>query len=278
VLQAQGFESGKTLFFEGDDQTTVDGELVIHGTVRRISSMAAGMTCRTGEKRISFPLSGCLVTPNTWDARAPIVVPRGRLRLSQESAADLEHAGEKNSIPTDYCTESSWTAQRAPAGGITLPRLKARAVVELKELVFRAGWQLPIYAWSFDRATLTRKREKIGNEELRYLSLTASGTDWFGPHFISPICDVPAGGRYAVYLEGVKGPGQAIVQLFQNENPAGEPVDLHAGEPVRSQRLLLGRLELAEGPNNLMLKLVGKNEKSAGLGLDLVNVVLVKED
>ena len=32
VLQAQGLEPGKTLFFEGDDETVIDGELVIHGT------------------------------------------------------------------------------------------------------------------------------------------------------------------------------------------------------------------------------------------------------
>jgi len=81
-----------------------------------------------------------------------------------------------------------------------------------------------------------------------------------------------------VYLETVKGPAQGIVQLFQNENPAGGKVDLYAGQQSRSGRVLLGRLELAEGPNNLMFKLVGRNEKSAGLGLDLVNVVLVKEE
>jgi hypothetical protein len=32
IQQSQGFVSGNTYFFEGDDQTTIDGELVIHGT------------------------------------------------------------------------------------------------------------------------------------------------------------------------------------------------------------------------------------------------------
>jgi hypothetical protein len=32
IQQSQGFESGGTYFFEGDDQTKIDGELVIHGT------------------------------------------------------------------------------------------------------------------------------------------------------------------------------------------------------------------------------------------------------
>ena len=32
IQQSQGFESGNTYFFEGDDQTTIDGKLTIHGT------------------------------------------------------------------------------------------------------------------------------------------------------------------------------------------------------------------------------------------------------
>jgi hypothetical protein len=66
------------------------------------------------------------------------------------------------------------------------------------------------------------------------------------------------------------------VQLFQNENPVAEPVDLYSEKPVKIGRLLLGYLELAEGRNNLMLKLVGKNEQSSGLGLDLIAVICVR--
>jgi hypothetical protein len=41
--------------------------------------------------------------------------------------------------------------------------------------------------------------------------------------------------------------------------------------------VLLGQLELAEGKNNLMFKLVGKNEKSAGLGLDLIHIICARD-
>ena len=163
-----------------------------------------------------------------------------------------------------------------PTADLTPPLVKDRAVNDPLEVMFPAWWQTPIYAWSFDRASLTRKKEKIGNEEVRFLSLSATGDDWFGPHFLSPSCDVPAAGRYAIYIEAVKGPGQAKVQLFQNENPVAEPVDLYAGKPVKSGRLLLGHLDLAEGRNNLMFKLVAKNEQSSGLGLNLIEVVCVR--
>src|SRR4030095_7352086 len=61
VLQAQGMESGKTLFFEGDDQTTIDGDLVIHGTGSEDFFNGGWYDVPDRwEKRISFPLSGCL--------------------------------------------------------------------------------------------------------------------------------------------------------------------------------------------------------------------------
>jgi len=150
-------------------------------------------------------------------------------------------------------------------------------VNDLDEVVFPAWWQTPIYAWSFDRATLTRKKEQINGEEVRFLSLVGTGQDWFGPHFLSPTCNLPSAGRYAIYLEAVKGPAQAQVQLFQNENPVAELVDLYAEKPTKSGRVLLGKLDLSEGNNNLMFKLVGKNDRSSGLGLDLVQVICVRE-
>jgi hypothetical protein len=55
-------------------------------------------------------------------------------------------------------------------------------------------------------------------------------------------------------------------------------VDLYGENPAKSGRVLLGRLELTEGKNALMLKLAGKNEKSSGLGLDLVNLICVREE
>ena len=167
-------------------------------------------------------------------------------------------------------------SESSPQPPISLPPLKERCVHDPQEVIFPAWWQTPVYAWSFDHASLTRKKHKIENEEIRYLSLTAEGSDWFGPHFFSPACELPAAGRYAVFIEAIKGPAQAQVQLFHNENPVAESVDLYAPTAAKSGRLLLGELELKEGKNNLMFKLVGKNEKSAGLGLDLIQVVCVR--
>jgi hypothetical protein len=279
VLQAQGFESGKTLFFEGDDETTIDGQLVIHGTGSEDFFNGGWYDVPDRwEKRLGFPLSGCL-------GYAKHLGRTGAYRLflgdayayHQGIQQTIEHSGEKNNIPTDYCSVTYLYSERRPTADLTPPPLKDRAVQDPQEVAFPAWWQTPIYAWSFERASLTRKKEKIGEEEVRFLSLSATGEDWFGPHFLSPVCAVPAAGRYAIYIEAVKGPTQAKVQLFQNENPVADPVDLYAEKSEKSGRVLLGHLDLVEGGNNLMFKLVGQNEHSTGLGLDLIQVICVRE-
>jgi hypothetical protein len=279
TLQAQGFESGKTLFFEGDDATTIDGEVTIHGTGSEDFFNGGWYDVPDRwEKRLSFPLSGCLGYAKHLGRTGGYRLFLGDAYAFRRSLRQtIEHSGEKNNLPTDYCSVAWFYAERHPNAEPALPPLQDRAVNDLRETVFPAWWQTPLNAWSFDRASLARKKEQIEGEEVRCLSLTATGEDWFGPHFLSPVCEVPAAGRYAIYLEVVKGPAQARVQLFQDENPVADPVDLYAERPSKSGRLLLGRLDLAEGKNNLMFKLVGRNERSSGLGLDLIQIVCVRE-
>lgn len=279
VLQSQGFESGKTLFFEGDDRTTIDGELVVHGTGSEDFFNGGWYDVPDRwEKRISFPLTGCLGYAKHLGRTGAYRLLLGDAYPYRRSLLQtIEHAGENNSIPTDYCSVTFFYSEGAPTGLEPMPDLPGRRVQDPKEVVFPCFWQTPIYAWSFDNATLSRKKEKLGNEEVRFLALSATGGDWFGHHFISPTCEVPAAGNYAIYIEAVKGPDQGRVQLFRNENPAGEPVDLYSESPEKTGRVLLGRLDLAEGRNHLMFKLVGKNEMSTGLGLNLVQIACVAE-
>ena len=279
VLQAQGFESGKTLFFEGDDQTTIDGEIVVQGTGSEDFFNGGWYDVPDRwEKRISFPLSGCLGYAKHLGRTGAYRLFLGDAYAYRQSIRQtIEHAGEKNSIPTDYASVTYLYSEHRPSASLTPPALKDRAVLDLDELVFPMGWQTPIYAWSFSNASLTRQKLRLGQEDVLFLSLRGTNVDWFGPHFLSPTCEVPAAGRYAISIEAVRGPAQGQVQLFQNENPVGEPVDLFAVEPARSGRLLLGHLDLVEGRNNLMFKLVGKHGESSALGLDLISVVCARE-
>jgi hypothetical protein len=274
ALQAQGTVSGLTPFFEGDDQATIDGELVAHGTGSE-DFFNGGWYDVPGrwESRVSFPLSGCL------DYKKPMA-RTGAYRFfvtdayafRQSIRLTIEHGPEGNNVPTDYAGVTYLYADRAPEGAGVLPALAARAVHDLERITYTPAWSVPLHAFSFRNATLTKKDERIGTENVGHLSFRATGGDIFGPHFLAFNCELPAAGKYRVSLEALRGPDVGIVQLSENEHPAGERVDLYAPQRGKGPLVTLGVLELKEGPNPVFLKLVGKNPASTGLGLDVVNL------
>jgi hypothetical protein len=177
VLQSQGFESGNTLFFEGDDQTTIDGELVVHGTGSEDFFNGGWYDVPDRwEKRISFPLSGCLgYSKHLGRTGAYRFFLGDACPYRQSLKQTIEHGGENNSIPTDYVGVTFFYSENPPPTAAQAPSLEERKVHDPAEIIFPASWQIPIHSWSFERASLTRKKEKIAGEEIRFLSLAAQG-------------------------------------------------------------------------------------------------------
>ncbi len=66
--------------------------------------------------------------------------------------------------------------------------------------------------------------------------------------------------------------------MFVDEAPVGPEVDLYAAKKERALGEYAGTVELAEGPNNLLFKLVGKHPDSQALGLDLTNIICERLD
>ena len=192
--------------------------------------------------------------------------------------ATIEHAPTGNSILNDYCAVTFLYSRERPTCEFTLPPVEQRKVIDLKRIVFAAWWNVPIHSFSYRNAKLVRIVEKLDGENLRFLSLQAEGTDSFGHHFICFMCELPAAGKYKVSLDAVKGPSQAKVQMFVDEAPVGDEVDFYAPkrQPVRSQYICT--LDLNEGPNNLLFKLVGSSAESQGLALDLRNIICERID
>ena len=279
VLQSQGFESGKTLFFEGDDQTWIDGKLAIHGTGSEDFFNGGWYDVPDRwEKRLSFPWSGSLgYQKHLGRTGGYRLLFADAYPFQQSLRQTIEHSGTDNNIPTDYCAVTYLYAERLPAGTVTLPPLADRAVLDPTEVIFPAWWQIPIRAWTFQNASLSRGRIKVGDEEIRFLSTRADGQDWFGPPFIYLTLDLPADGQYQVQIVAVKGPAQGKIQLFADEIPVGDPVDLYSAQLEKSGRLPLGTLPLRQGQNELMLKIIGKNEAATALGLDLVEIVCLRQ-
>lgn len=276
ILQAQGVEPGAIPeFFEGDDQTTIDGELAIHGTGSE-DFFNGGWYDVPGrwEDRVSLPLSGSL------DFKRHLGRTGGYRFLLTDSYAfnrsilsTIEHGPAGNRFPADYTSVTFFYAEKNPLVGKALAPPAERRVADPARVVFTPGWTTPVHAFSWSNAVLTKTDDRVGGEQLRHLSLRAEGREVFGPHYISFICEMPAAGTYRVLLQAIEGPSQGIVQLFKNEVGVGSPADLYAAERRKSREIPMGELELREGDTRVMFKLVGKNEKSSGLGFDVYRLI-----
>ena len=73
-------------------------------------------------------------------------------------------------------------------------------------------------------------------------------------------------------IEAIAGPDQARVQIFRNEKAEGQVVELYRPQREKTGSMLLAELELIEGENAVLLKLVGKDPRSSGLGLDVTTL------
>jgi hypothetical protein len=164
-------------------------------------------------------------------------------------------------------------SQDRPTCDFALPTAQKRAVLDPDRIVFATWWNVPIYSFSLRNATLTKTGVNIDGREVRFLSMRANDNATFGKHSISFTCELPAAGTYRVSLDTIRGPEVGKVQVFVDEAPAGPAVDLFSEKIERSEGEYVATLELEQGPNNMMFKLVGKNEKSQGLGFDLRSII-----
>ncbi len=280
ALQSQGMESGNTGFFEGDDMTTVDGEMFVHGT---------------GSE--DFFNGGWYDVPDRWDApvaRALSGCMDYKKHLARTGAyrffigdaysyrksilQTIEHGPEGNALTTDYCSVTYLYSEARPNVEFRVPSLAERRVVDPTEISFTAHWAVPISSFSFANATLSRKDVRVPAGNTRSLSLRASGQgDFFGPAFLSLVFDLPTAGKYKVYADVIKGPEEAQVQLCQSEAGVGDVLDFYAPKVDVGSHVYLGEITASEGNNRLMFKLMGRNILATAWGLDLINVLFVKK-
>lgn len=279
ILQAQGTQPGSIPeFFEGDDETIVDGETVIRGTGSE-DFFNGGWYDVPGrwEDRVSLPLSGSLdfkrYLARTGGYRFFIT---DAYPFTKSIRQTIEHGPAGNKFPTDYASVTFFYSENRPTTNLSLPPLAARRVSDPKTVVFTPGWTTPIHAFSWNNSMLAKDDNRIGDENLRHLQFRANGREVFGPHYISFICEMPQAGKYKVSVQTIAGPAQGRVQLFKNEVPIGDAADLYSAERRKTAEIPMGELDLSEGANRVMFKIVGKNEQSSGLGFDVYRIVFEK--
>ena len=236
------------------------------------------MTGRWDSKR-SFPLSGCLGYQKHLGRTGGYRLFLGDAYAYRKSVLQtIEHAPSENRLLNDYCGITFLYSLERPTCEFALPPAAQRKVIDLKRIVFATWWNIPIDSFSYRNASLTKNNETIDDKNVRFISLRAEGNDSFGHHFICFICELPSAGKYKISLDAVKGPSQGKIQMFMDEAPVGPQVDLYAAKRECALDEYIATLNLAEGPNRLLFKLVGKHSDSQALGLDLTNIICQRVD
>lgn len=275
-VQAQGMTPGSTPFFEGDDQTTIDGVLCMHGTGSE-DFLNGGWYDVPGrwDGRKSFPVSGCLDYKKHMGRSAGFrFMPYDPVVFQKSITMAIEHAPEKNDIATDYVGVAYLYSDKAPAQAGTVAPPAERKVADPVKVTFAAGWNIPIRAFSLNNMQVSKRDERVGDRGVRFLRVDAEGEDVFGQHVLELLCDVPASGDYKVQIEAVAGPNRGTVQVFSDEMATGPLVDLHAATPA-VRRADLGRLTMRQGLAPIMLKLAPSGDQKR-FGLDLVTIELTR--
>ncbi len=276
-VQAQGIESGNTFFFEGDDKTIVDGEMTVHGTGSE-DFFNGGWYDVPGRWDTQFarPVSGCMTYQRYMGRTGGYRFFLGDAYRFQKSIVQtIEHAPEKNQHPSDYVGVTYLYCDRAPTK-IDMPSVAQRTVRDPDKLIYSAHWTMPINAFSIAGTTLTRTGIRVNNQWERVLSLRARDFGDFDLCFVDLRADVPSAGRYKIYLDYVKGPECGLLQVKREEVALGPELDLYAEKQEIVRDVYAGEIDAREGANGLMFKMLGKNPKASGMGVDLINVTLVR--
>jgi hypothetical protein len=279
ALQAQGIEPGQTLFFEGDDEATIDGDLSIHGTGSE-DFFNGGWYDIPGRwnGRLSLPLSGALdyqkAMGRTGGYRLMLMDAyafRKSLKLT------IEHGGEGNRVPADYSAISYFYLQNPPRNLPDLASAASRAVSDPERLVFVPGWNEPIFAFSFENMSLRKQEIKVDGGDVRVLSIEAQGEEKFGPHYIAFTVQIPKPGDYSVSVEALRGPRQGTIQLIFNNELTGKIASFAGPLLTKADAVELGTVPFKIGENQLFFRLGSAARNSDPFHVDLVRIVCTRK-
>ena len=277
ALQVQGANPGNTGFFEGDEQVTIDGRLVVHGTGTEdmFNGGWYGLPGRWND-RGSLPLSGALDYSRQLARTGGYRLLIGDAWSFRKSLKfTVEHGPEHNADDADYAGTVFYYLDRAagdPPPAAERPVTKARALrigtypfAGLDTLIDASltpgGKELPTGGVSI--VTFARAR---GAKEVVF-------EDTWGPPLLALRVEAPQAGRYAIHVDALTGPTSAKLQLRDaNFQPVGRPTDFYASAEGRSGFMSIGELDLAEGPNIVLLTMPERNPAASGAEVAIIEI------
>ncbi|MBI1783883.1 DUF2961 domain-containing protein [Candidatus Sumerlaeota bacterium] len=274
VLQAQGLEKGMTVFFEGDDVATIDGEMRVHGTGSEDAFNGGwyALADRWDETK-SLPTHGCLTYSIPLARTGAYRLYIGdKMSFEKSFNYTIEHGGEGNSVPVDYTSVAYYYADHGPDNS-EVPGEKERTVYQPRELEF---WLqlLPIRAFSNgSKIAYGGWRDPATKQHYETLTLTPAGRN----AFMKVEVEVPAAGEYEVYLSYLKGPSYGIFKVNNRQDSLCEPIDAFATVAEVKIEHCVGTVYFEEGVNSLTFEITGRNPGATGGEFALHRILLKRK-
>lgn len=248
LLQAQGLNSGMTVFFEGDDECYIDGELRLHGTGSEDYFNGGWYALPDRwDQGFSLPLHGCL------EYSIPMARTGGyrfmvtdKISFEENISLTIEHGPENNNIPVDYSSVAFYYCDTPPESN-NLPSVEMLSKIESPGLLEYWIQMLPVKALSHG-AEITKENCKDASTGKNFQVYKLEGNNG---DFAKFELEVPDDGKYKLFLSYFKSPACGHFEVSQRQIPVKKELNGYAPENTFVEKEYLGELSIEEGTNTI---------------------------
>jgi hypothetical protein len=266
ILQAQGLKAGMTLFFEGDDSTSVDGSFRMHGTGSEdyFNGGWYAMMDRW-DGRMSLPLHGSL------DYSLPFCRTGGyRLFISDKISFEksffhsIEHGPVGNAFPVDY-TSIGFYYSDTPPENIIVPGTGLSHVYIPDTLILYP--QLTEFTLYGSIGIRTTWKYGTGGESYRFIP---GGDSWVR----YSLDGIPVG-NYRMYFDIMMEPEGCEFSVWYRQTQLTDWISSFNSSELKNSDLYICDIDVDELKNSFTTKFRTSPDKTSFL---LNRVILIKKD
>lgn len=257
ILQTQGLRPGMTLFFEGDDVSTIDGEMRIHGTGSEDYFNGGWYALLDRwDRKVSLPLHGSL------DYSLPYARTGGyrlfisdKMPFEKEIIHTMEHGPENNNMPVNYTSVAFYYAdepvvgkqQQTPANDLTGTYIPDTFMLYPQLMKF-----------TFDGEVSVRGNQFVTRGGMVRIDLS----------------ELPKG-NYKLYADIETAPEGAEVTLWQRQKQVSEPISFLGDERVREDKVYLSDIVIDDFRETITIRFKNDEERSK---IWINTLILEKQD
>ncbi len=261
ILFCQSEEKGDvwfpTGFFEGDDVTTIDGEMRMHGTGSEdyFNGGWYGVANRWDDA-FSLPLHGCLNYSVPLARTAAYRFYMGdKVNFDENYKLTIEHGATNNQWAVDYGSVAFYYGGATPIYTQTPDLDNTRA--------FNEPERLEVFLNFFNIQSLGHPPNPISVNYTRLnkkeVFLFHTEEDWT---IVKTNLDVPVtDGIYRLYISYFKTPDSNQLCFYKRQKPISGWLDIHSDTVEFIKQQYVGELEIQNGKTSLTIKTKGEKGK-----------------